>query len=85
MPAVYASFVFDDPERVPARVALFACKPGLHRPSTDSVEARRGYVHCHVDVGDASGGLIGRATMSFYVDRGRWRLASVLERERDAR
>ena len=83
--AVYASFGLDEPERLPASIALFACKPGLHRPSANRIEARGGFVHCHADVGDAAGRLIGRATMSFYFNRAGWRLASVLERERDAR
>lgn len=82
---VYASFGPAAAERKPARVALFACKPGFNRPSVNRVEARRGFVHCHADVGDESGRLVGRATMSFYFDGGAWRLASVLERERDAR
>lgn len=82
---VYASFGLGAPEQPPGSIALFACKPGFHRPGASRVEPRRGFVHCHADVGDVSGRLIGRATMSFYSDRGRWRLASVLERERDAR
>lgn len=82
---VYASFGFGAPEQPPGSIALFACKPGFQRPSANTIEPRRGFVHCHADVGDLSGRLIGRATMSFYSDRGRWRLASVLERERDAR
>ena len=85
LPAIYASFGLPSPERRPASIALFACKPGFHRPSASRVEARRGFVHCHADVGDDAGRLVGRATMSFYFDGVTWRLASVLERERDAR
>lgn len=83
--AVYTSFGVAPFGHVPARVALFACKPGLFRPTHTGIIGRPGFVHCHADVSDDRSRLIGRATMSFYSERGGWRLVSALEREFDAR
>lgn len=83
--AVYSSFGVAADERMPSSVALFACQPDFYPPSTDAVERRAGFVHCHVDVMDVGDRLIGRATMSFYSGAGGWRLAGVREREFDAR
>lgn len=83
--AVYSSFSAIAVDRRPSAIALFACKPGFYRPSANVVVARRGFVHCHVDVMDERDRLLGRSTTSFYLAGGGWRLASVLEREVDAR
>lgn len=83
--AVYSSFGATSGDRAPNSVALFACKPALHRPGANVVEPQLGHVHCHVDVMDARDRLIGRATMSFYSDVGGWRLAAVREGDFGAR
>jgi hypothetical protein len=86
MESVYRSFSTIAPGRVPTYVALFACRPGFYPPADNAVGARRGFVHCHVDVMDQRYALLGRATMSFASDqRGDWLLASEREREIDAR
>jgi hypothetical protein len=83
--AVYSSFGVASGDRVPSSVALFACKPGLYRPSSNAVEPMPGFVHCHANVMDARDRLIGRTTISFYSGAGGWRLAGVRGREFDAR